>query len=144
MADKFDKAIEANQFFTLRIPGFTSPRSTAETDSWVFTSFDENDEILDTQKEGLVAQATEFNEIRTASFESDSQTVGEIGSNLTVTFQTLDELLSTDWLEIRIPKWNQESSYPFPIISYEQDALNCQGLVNTKQGNLDCFLIPGR
>ncbi len=63
---------------------------------------------------------------------------------LTVTFQTLDNLLDTDWLSVRIPKWNQESQYPFPIVSYDQGALKCTGLTNTKQGDLECFLIPGR
>ena len=128
----------------MRIPGFTSPRSTSATDSFKFKSYNAQDKLLDEQSEGLVAKATEFNDIKTVTFESESQTVGKIDSMLTVTFQTLDNLLDTDWLSVRIPKWNQESRYPFPIVSYDQGALKCSGLVNTKQGDIDCFLIPGR
>ena len=43
-------------------------------------------------------QAEEFNEIKTMTFESDSQIVGIGNANLTVTFQTLDDLTDTDWL----------------------------------------------
>ena len=47
IADNFDKAIEADSFFTLRIPGFESPRSTASTSTFEFTSYDSNDNELD-------------------------------------------------------------------------------------------------
>ena len=47
IADNFDKAIEADSFFTLRIPGFESPRSTASTSSFEFASYDSDDNLLD-------------------------------------------------------------------------------------------------
>ena len=103
----------------MRVPGFNSPRSTAETSSFVFTSYDADDNVLDYQQKGLVAKATEFHEIRTASFESTSKVVGESRANLIVTFETLDDLESTDYILVTIPKWNTNSNFPQPMITYD-------------------------
>ena len=67
-AKYFDRDIVADSFFSLRVPGFFSPRSTAATDSFQFTSYDADGKELDKQTIGLVAKATEFNEIKTVSF----------------------------------------------------------------------------
>ena len=40
-AKNFDVDIEADSFFSLRIAGFKSPRSTAATNSFRFTSYNE-------------------------------------------------------------------------------------------------------
>lgn len=46
-------------------------------------------------------------------------------------------------LEVRIPKWNQESFYPLPMITYDTNELVCSGFENT-QSNISCFLQRGR
>ena len=77
-AKYFDKDIAADSFISLRVSSFLSPRSTAPTDSFQFTSYDGLGVVLDSQKYGLVAQATEFNEIKTVLFESTSQVIGQL------------------------------------------------------------------
>ena len=47
-AKYFDKDIAADSYFSLRIPGFLSPRSTAETKSFKFTSYNADGDVLDT------------------------------------------------------------------------------------------------
>ena len=54
----------------------------------------------------MVAKATEYNEIKIVSFESTSQVIGAPKAFLKVTFETMDDLLDTDWIQITIPKWN--------------------------------------
>ena len=88
------------------MPGFQSPRSTADTASFIFKSYDEAGEVLDQQSFGLVAKASEYNEIKIVSFESTSQVIGAPKAFLKVTFETMDDLLDTDWIQITIPKWN--------------------------------------
>ena len=46
IATGFDQ--EISSFFQLRIPGFSSPRSTSPTSSFEFTSFDGEGNVLDT------------------------------------------------------------------------------------------------
>ena len=143
-ANNFDKEIEADSYFSLRVPGFLSPRSTADTSSFEFTSFNEAGEALDRQNFGLVAKATEFHEIKIVSFESTSQVIGELRAFLRVTFETLDELLDTDWIQITVPKWNQESTFPLPMITTKRDELKCSGVsANAKANKIECFVRPG-
>ena len=83
-----------------------SPRSTAQTDSFKFASYDADDNVLDFQNLGLVARAEEYHEIQTVSFESSSQVVGALNVFLEVTFTTQDQLIESDELWVAIPKWN--------------------------------------
>lgn len=89
---------------------------------------------------GLVAQATEFNEIKVVSFESTSPVIGNPRSFLKVTFETLDDLQDTDWIQITLPKWNQESNFPLPMITYNRDELKCTGVSENAKSTFDCFL----
>lgn len=57
-----------------------------------------------------------------------------------MTFVTLDELLDTDWIQITIPKWNLESSFPAPMITYNRDELTCSGVSANAKVEFDCFL----
>lgn len=59
-----------------------------------------------------------------------------------MTFKTLDTLLDTDWIELTLPKWNQDALFPSPMITYDPDALQCSGILNTKE-QFQCFLERG-
>lgn len=87
--------IEPQSYFTLRIPGFFSPRSTAETESFAFSSYNSEGILLDYQYRGLVVRASEYHEIKTLDFQSTSQVIGE-EAFLEVTFITGDELFEHD------------------------------------------------
>ena len=67
------------------MPGFFSPRSTAATDSFELATYDGEGNKLDYQTRGIVARATEFNEIKTVVFESTKPTVGVKDAYLKVT-----------------------------------------------------------
>lgn len=55
VADGFNQEIESNSFFTIRVPGFESPRSTAPTSSFEFASYGPEGDRLDYQNVGIVA-----------------------------------------------------------------------------------------
>ena len=46
-----------------------------------------------------------------------------------------------DQIELTLPKWNQASRFPDPIINYRQDIV-CTGILNTKE-TFDCTLYKG-
>jgi hypothetical protein len=97
--------------------------------------------VLDTQSKGLSARATQFNEIKTTQFDSSSPIVGAKQQTLQVSFITLDILLPGDQIELTLPKWNQASRFPDPIINYREDVV-CTGILNTKE-TFDCVLYKG-
>ena len=46
-----------------------------------------------------------------------------------------------DQIELTLPKWNQASRFPDPIINYREDIV-CSGILNTKE-TFDCTLYKG-
>jgi hypothetical protein len=71
----------------LRVPGFTSPRSTTPTSSFQFTSFSANGVILDFQLVGLAAAATNTLIMKQVTLTSSSQVVAQLNSTLITEFK---------------------------------------------------------
>lgn len=134
---------DLNQFFELRVPGFTSPRSTAQTTPILFTSFDSFGNIMDTQSKGLVISAKDSLYFSAINLTSSSPVVAEPNCTYTMEFTVpVTNFLTTDSIQIRMPKWNADSpSIKKPIMSRDS-SLVCQGLRNARE-TISCVLQPG-
>lgn len=88
--------------------------------------------MLDTQKRGLIAVATNSKYLTDIILSSSSQVVAEPNSTFQLKFVAQIQLIETDYIKIQMPKWNPNSNFiQKPIMSYGSSPV-CYGILRTK------------